>query len=72
MTVGHLIEMFVGKWMVMDPQRFWKRFSMYPLRAMISKILKPTTLIAVFRSWKKMVDSITGKFIGEAFVGMKI
>ncbi|KAG4081642.1 beta and beta-prime subunits of DNA dependent RNA-polymerase [Neocallimastix lanati (nom. inval.)] len=60
MTVGHLIEMYVGKCMIMDPQRFGTYFDASieseDLRSFESKF------------FEKMVDPISGKSIGNAFV----
>ncbi|KAG4090461.1 beta and beta-prime subunits of DNA dependent RNA-polymerase [Neocallimastix lanati (nom. inval.)] len=68
-TVGHLIEMFVGKCMVMDPQRFGTFFDA-SIESNDIKNFEANYIDSVIPIMEKMVDSITGKFIGEAFVGV--
>ncbi|ORX89484.1 beta and beta-prime subunits of DNA dependent RNA-polymerase [Neocallimastix californiae] len=69
MTVGHLIEMFVGKCMVMDPQRFGTFFDA-SIESNDIKNFEANYIDSGIPIMEKMVDSITGKFIGEAFVGV--
>ncbi|KAL6613619.1 hypothetical protein U3516DRAFT_867356 [Neocallimastix sp. 'constans'] len=69
MTVGHLIEMYVGKCMIMDPQRFGTYFDASieseDLRSFESKFFESDIPIL-----EEMVDPISGKSIGNAFVGV--
>ncbi|ORY20612.1 beta and beta-prime subunits of DNA dependent RNA-polymerase [Neocallimastix californiae] len=69
MTVGHLIKMFVGKCMVMDPQRFGTFFNA-SIESNDIKNFEANYIDSDIPIMEKMVDSITGKFIGEAFVGV--
>ncbi|KAG4082328.1 beta and beta-prime subunits of DNA dependent RNA-polymerase [Neocallimastix lanati (nom. inval.)] len=69
MTVGHLIEMYVGKCMIMDPQRFGTYFDASieseDLRSFESKFFESDIPIL-----EEMVDPISGKSIGNAFIGV--
>ncbi|KAG4081922.1 beta and beta-prime subunits of DNA dependent RNA-polymerase [Neocallimastix lanati (nom. inval.)] len=69
MTVGHLIEMYVGKCMIMDPQRFGTYFDASieseDLRSFESKFFESDIPIL-----EEMVDPISGKSIGNTFVGV--
>ncbi|KAL6588412.1 beta and beta-prime subunits of DNA dependent RNA-polymerase [Neocallimastix sp. 'constans'] len=69
MTVGHLIEMYVAKCMIMDPQRFGTYFDASieseDLRSFESKFFESDIPIL-----EEMVDPISGKSIGNAFVGV--
>ncbi len=69
MTVGHLIEMYIGKCIIMDPQRFGTYFDASieseDLRSFKSKFFESDIPIL-----EEMVDPITGKSIGNAFVGV--
>jgi len=61
MTLGHLIEIFMGKCMEVKINVI-EHVLMRSMRVMISKILMAVPIM------KKLVDSITGKFIEKVFV----
>jgi len=69
MTVGHLIEMYVGKCMVMDPCQFGTFFDA-SIESEDLKSFKEKYLESDIPVNETMIDPITGKTIGTAFVGV--
>jgi len=69
MTVGHLIEMYVGKCMVMDPEQFGTFFDASiesdDLKNFRSKYFESDIPVM-----ENMIDPISGRDIGTAFVGV--
>jgi len=69
MTVGHLIEMYVGKCIVMDPERFGTSFDASiesdDLKNFRSKFFQSDIPIM-----ENMIDPDTERSIGTAFVGV--
>lgn len=69
MTVGHLIEMYVGKCMVIDPQKFGTFFDA-SIESNDIKNFRSTFLESGIPIMEKMVEPKTGIYIGKAFVGV--
>jgi len=69
MTVGHLIEMYVGKCMVMDP-RYFGTFFDASIESNDIKDFRTKYIDSGIPVMEKMVDPITNRHIGEAFVGV--
>ena len=69
MTIGHLIEMYVGKCMIMDPERFGTFFDA-SIESNDLKNFKSTFLESDIPIMENMIEPITGKPCGEAFVGV--
>jgi len=69
MTVGHLIEMYIGKCMVMDPKKFGTFFDASieseDLKSFKSKYFESDIPVV-----ENMIDPLTNKNIGTAFVGV--
>ncbi|ORX41434.1 beta and beta-prime subunits of DNA dependent RNA-polymerase [Piromyces finnis] len=69
MTVGHLIEMYVGKCMVIDPQKFGTFFDA-SIESNDIKNFRSTFIKSGIPIMEKMIDPKTGINIGSAFVGV--
>jgi len=69
MTVGHLIEMYVGKCMVIDPENFGTFFDA-SIESNDLKNFKSTFFESGIPIMENMVDPISGRNIGTAFVGV--
>jgi len=69
MTVGHLIEMYIGKCIVMDPEQFGTYFDA-SIESNDLKNFKKKYLGSDIPIMENMIDPITEKSTGTAFVGV--
>ncbi|ORX42244.1 beta and beta-prime subunits of DNA dependent RNA-polymerase [Piromyces finnis] len=69
MTVGHLIEMYVSKCMVIDPQKFGTFFDA-SIESNDIKNFRSTFIESGIPIMENMIDPKTGINIGSAFVGV--
>ena len=69
MTVGHLIEMYVGKCIVMNPNYFGTFFDA-SIESDDLKLFRKKFMESDIPVLENMIDPITGKSMGTAFIGV--